>query len=65
LFLGGETTTTEGDPVANITALRMAITSGGNLARSSRSKRGKDSKTSDKRRDNEQGNEQITNVSRN
>ncbi|KAI6215695.1 hypothetical protein M3Y94_00414800 [Aphelenchoides besseyi] len=52
---GGDSLTGEADPAANITALRMAMT--GNSARGSaqnRSKRGKDAKSTDKRRDLDQ-----------
>ncbi|KAI6202037.1 MATH domain-containing protein [Aphelenchoides besseyi] len=52
---GGDSLTGEADPAANITALRMAMT--GNSARASaqnRSKRGKDAKSTDKRRDLDQ-----------
>lgn len=64
MCLGGETAAMEADPAAQ-QALRMAMTANSSAARSAnsnRSKRGKDSKTSEKRRVDEQGNEQIINV---
>ncbi|KAI6177373.1 MATH domain-containing protein [Aphelenchoides bicaudatus] len=65
---GGEQQTTEtADPAANITALRNAMigSNSNKPANSSRSKRSKDSKTSEKRRENDQASDQNLNADNN